>query len=317
MKIYIKIGVPRFEEIKNWGDYHYARAMQKALEELGHQAVIHILPEWDLPVDSDSDVTIHLMGLSHYLVKKGPLNVIWIISHPNMALEMNLEKYDLVFSASRSLSLYLARKTKVPVQELLQFADTYNMFPDFQEDKKSEILFVGNSRKVFRQIIQDILPFSHKLQIWGSNWDIFLPAKQICGTYFPYENVRQLYSSCSILLNDHWADMRRWNLVNNRVFDALACKCLVVSDHVDDIPRLFGDSVVMYRNRKELLEKVDFYLSKEEERKNLVENGYRKVVEYHNVRKRMGEMFKKITSPSPSREVSYFQLGSLLRKLFV
>ena len=167
MKIYLKIGVPRLEEIRNWGDYHYARAMQKALEEIGHQTVIHILPEWDLPIDSDSDVTIHLMGLSHYRVKKGPLNIIWIISHPNKALEMDLNKYDLVFSASRSLARYLAGKTKPPVQELLQFADTYNMFPDFQEDKKTEILFVGNSRKVFRQIIQDILPISHKLHNLG------------------------------------------------------------------------------------------------------------------------------------------------------
>ena len=110
--------------------------------------------------------------------------------------------------------------------------------------------------------------------------------------------------------------MRRWNLVNNRVFDALACKCLVVSDHVDEIARLFGDSVVMYRNRKELLDKVDFFLSKEQERKNMVENGYRKVVDCHNVRKRMEEMCDKLTSPRPSQEVSYFPLGRILRKYF-
>ncbi len=297
MKIYIKIGVPRWEEARNWGDYHYARAMARALGELGHDTVIQILPEWDLPVDADSDVTIHLMGLSPYRVKKGPLNVIWIISHPDKAMTLDLNRYDLVFAASASLARHLAGTISSPVHELLQFADTYHMYPDVQEERKTDILFVGNSRKVFRQIVRDILACARPVQIWGSNWEMFLPAGQIRGRYFPYEEVRQLYSSCAILLNDHWEDMRRWNLVNNRIFDALACKTLVVSDHVADIGRLFGDAVITYQDRDDLCARVGYYLDREEERRELVESGYQAVVTGHGVQPRMAEMLEKLNGP--------------------
>lgn len=306
MKFYLKIGVPKWDEARNWGDYHYARAMQRALEELGHQAVVQILPEWNLADDHDSDVTIHLMGLSRYRVKKGPLNVLWIISHPEKALSLNLSQYDLVFSASRDLAAYLNGRVRPPVVELLQFADTYHMYPDFQPDKTSEILFIGNSRKVFRAIVQDILSCSRKLQIWGSNWEMFLPEEQICGTYYPYETVRHLYSSCSILLNDHWDDMRKWNMVNNRVFDALACKTLLVSDYVAEIEKLFGESVVMYRDREDLCRKIDRYLADSARREQLVEHGYAKIVENHGVLKRMEELLAKLALARPEKRHTIF-----------
>ncbi|MBI5558037.1 MAG: glycosyltransferase family 1 protein [Deltaproteobacteria bacterium] len=316
MKIYIKIGVPRWEEARNWGDYHFALAMQRSLADLGHQAVIQILPEWDLPVDGDSDVTIHLMGLSYYRVKKGPLNIIWIISHPEKAEAMDLDKYDLVFAASRDLAAHLAGMVRPPVLELLQFADTYHMYPDYQPDKAAEILFVGNSRKVFRKIVEDIMTCSGNLRIWGSNWEMFLPARLISGAYFPYENVRQLYSSCAILLNDHWDDMRQWNMVNNRVFDALACKTLVVSDQVDEIGKLFGDSVVMYSDRRDLCDKVDYYLKHEQERKALVENGHKTVIGNHGVMNRMQELLAKMDYSRSMKKPPFFSFGRIFRHFF-
>ena len=315
MKVYIKIGVPHWEEARSWGDYHYARAMAKALEELGNRTTIQILPEWNLPVDVNSDVTIHLMGLSPYRVKRGPLNVIWIISHPDKALNLNLEQYDLVFCASRPLAQHISDITSTPVHELLQFADTYHMYPDIREDKKTDLLFVGNSRKVFRQIVRDILSCSHSIQIWGSNWEMFLPAKQIRGTYFPYEEVRQLYSSCAILLNDHWDDMRRWNLINNRIYDALACKSLVISDHLDDIFRLFGDAVITYRDRRELCEKADYYLDQEEERREIAEVGFKKIIDCHGVKSRMAEMLEKLKTPG-LKSRSFVGPFKSLRNLF-
>lgn len=317
MKFYIKIGVPSWNEAENWGDYHYARAMQKALEQMGHHVVIQILPEWHTDADADSDVTIHLMGLSHYKTKKGPLNVMWLISHPEKVSTIDFSRYDLLFVASRSLAENLSVTLAIPVTELLQFADTFHMYPEYYEDLKSELLFVGNSRKVYRRIIRDLMPTDYDLKIWGGSWEEFIPRQYIQGTYFPYEQLRRLYSSSAIVLNDHWDEMRQWDFINNRIFDALACKAFVLSDGVKELSRLLPGAVTTYRNRSDLIDTIDFYLTHPEDRRQKAEAGYQKVVARHGVETRMLEFLEKLDAPRPPKSVSRrFFWGNLKNLLY-
>jgi spore maturation protein CgeB len=60
-----------------------------------------------------------------------------------------------------------------------------------------------------------------------------------------------LYSGARATFNDHWPDMRKWGFVNNRIFDALACGLPVISDYHQALEHLFGDAVLLYRNRRE------------------------------------------------------------------
>ena len=77
-------------------------------------------------------------------------------------------------------------------------------------------------------------------------------ARLVAGEHLPNDEVRRAYSSAAIVLNDHWDDMRAQGIVSNRVYDALACGALVVSDHLDEIPQRFGDAVVTYRTPADL-----------------------------------------------------------------
>lgn len=306
MKIFIKIGVPSWSETPSWGDYHFARAMQRALSGMGHEVVVQILPEWDDDSDRDSDVTIHLMGLSRYKAKKGPLNVLWLISHPDKISSINFSQYDLVFAASRPLAKKLKSLLGVPVVELLQFADTYHMFPDYTAELEHELTFVGNSRGEKRKIIKDILPCEYNLKIWGGGWEAFLPEGYVEGTYFPYSQLRRLYSSSLIVLNDHWEDMRRWGLVNNRIFDALACKGFVVSDANSEMARIFPEAVVSYLERKDLIEKIEYYLEHPQETEAKRELGYKLVKKHHSAEIRMQEMVEALISPPSGSRVKNF-----------
>ncbi len=79
-----------------------------------------------------------------------------------------------------------------------------------------------------------------------------IPASHIAGLHLPNEQVRLAYSSAAILLNDHWDDMRAEGIVSNRIFDALACGALVVSDYMPELGERFGDCIVTYRTPGEL-----------------------------------------------------------------
>ncbi len=55
------------------------------------------------------------------------------------------------------------------------------------------------------------------------------------GESIPNADLGRYYSSAAIVLNDHWDDMRAEGFISNRLYDALACGAFVISDHVEGI----------------------------------------------------------------------------------
>lgn len=288
MNFFFKIGVPSWKEVEFWGDYHLVKAMGKELEKRGHNYKIQILPEWKGPDDSLSDITIHVKGLSRYKPKRGPINIMWLISHPEKVKLKELKLYDLILVASRPFARWLQGKIDIPVYTLLQFADSSLMYPDEPEpDSECQLLFLGNSRLVRRQIMVDLLPTEFGLHVWGSDWEGIIPEGYVRGRYFPYENARKLYSNASIVLNDHWEDMRDRGFINNRIFDALACKAFVLSDCCEDLENLLHQGVITYQGKRDLYEKITYYLDHKLERQKIASHGYDMVVQHHSVSSRV------------------------------
>ena len=266
--------------------------MGTELEKRGHRFSIQILPEWKGPDDALSDVTIHIKGLSRYKPKRGPLNLMWLISHPDGVTMRELKRYDLVLVASRPFARRLREKCRVPVRTLLQFADSDLMYPDPGEETGCQLLFLGNSRRVRRRIISDLLPTIADLHVWGSDWENFIPGRYIKGRYFPYEHARKLYSTARIVLNDHWDDMRDNGFINNRIFDALACRAFVLSDWCDDLDNLLHHCVVTYRGKEDLHEKIAYYLDHEAERGEIASRGYEMAAGRHSVAARVDDLLR-------------------------
>src|SRR6267142_3986833 len=96
---------------------------------------------------------------------------------------------------------------------------------------------------------------------------MFIPAAYIRGEYIDNAILRQHYSRCDIVLNDHWRSMRERGFVSNRIFDAAAAGAFVLSDTVEEMEELFGEDLVTYCGEKEFRDLVDHYLSNPEERR--------------------------------------------------
>lgn len=78
-----------------------------------------------------------------------------------------------------------------------------------------------------------------------------------------------------------------------RIFDLMACGSFVLSNYQEEIPELFtpGEDIVVYDSIADMLNKIDYYLEHEDERKQIAENGYRKVKELHSYDERIAAMF--------------------------
>ena len=252
-RIGIKIGVPDWKQAQEWGDYHYALAMKRQFEILGHSVRIDILPEWETPKVFGDDVAIVIRGLSRYQPKSYHINLMWNISHPDKVELAEYEEYDHIFVASYSYAEELQKQVKVPVQTLLQCTDKNLFYPDKEGyEEVGEILFVGNSRKVYRQIVKDAVEAGLKIDVYGTNWDNLLPSAYLKGEYIPNEILRRYYSKCGVLLNDHWDTMRKKGFISNRLFDAAACGATIVSDKIVGLEEVFGDKISTYNSGEDL-----------------------------------------------------------------
>lgn len=256
-KIIIKTPVPSWNEIHKWGDFYVAEGLKEEFEKRGYIVKIQMLSEWGDSTDSIGDTVIVLRGLSYYRPKVQHFNIMWNISHSDLVSLNEYELYDHVFIASKYWVEQLKDKVKVPVECMWQCTDNNKFFPERNEKYQSELLFVGNSRKVYRKILKDLLPTEHNLSVYGADWEGLIDKKYIKGNHIPNDELHQAYSSCKILLNDHWEDMREKGFISNRIFDAIACGAYVISDEVSGLDELFEGRVDTYETVEQLNQLIE------------------------------------------------------------
>ncbi|HYV14737.1 MAG TPA: glycosyltransferase [Conexibacter sp.] len=305
LTVAIEICPQRWDGAERWGDTHFARALADELERRGHRARLEVVAEWDDPARPSADVTIHLRGLFPYVPRGGrdELNVLWNISHPDLVTAAECDAYDLVLTPSERHAEQLAARTRTPVAVLAQATDPVVFFPEADAAHARELVFVGNSRGVMRPILADLLEGREPvgdLAVWGQQWQGFLDPRLIAGEHLPNDAVRRAYSSAAIVLNDHWDDMRDQGIVSNRVYDALACGAVVLSDHLPELERRFGEAVVTYRTPAELHATVARLLADPAERAERAARGRAQVLAAHTFAHRVDALLAAIAAQRPS-----------------
>ncbi|TMD30802.1 MAG: glycosyltransferase, partial [Chloroflexi bacterium] len=283
----IHIGPRDWEQAQGWGDTAFGRAVQRQFERAGWPAAVLVHAEAEDPVAVRADVALHVFGVRAPTVRPDQASLLWIISHPDRVTADLCDRYDRVFVASDVFLARLQARVGVPLMPLHQASDPERFYPD-PTGPSHQLLFVGNSRKVHRPVLDFLAGTPWDLAVYGQNWtpDLLDP-KFLKGEWIPNEDVRHYYSSAEIVLNDHWQDMRDDGFISNRVYDALASGAFVVSDHVPGIDEEFDGGVVTYEDRQELLAKIERYLADPRERRALAERGRRAVLERHTFEHRV------------------------------
>lgn len=77
-----------------------------------------------------------------------------------------------------------------------------------------------------------------------------------------------------------------------RIFDLMACGGFVISNFQSEIPEHFipDEDIVLYDSVPDLLNKIDYYLSHDEERIAIAQNGYNKVKNLYSYDERLAQM---------------------------
>jgi spore maturation protein CgeB len=104
-----------------------------------------------------------------------------------------------------------------------------------------------------------------------------------------------LYSSASIVLNDHWPDMAAHGFISNRIFDALAAGALVISDPVEGLDALLDGAVPTFSDADDLENLVRRLLADPDERTQKAERGMELIRRDHTFDARAARFTELIT----------------------
>jgi len=137
-------------------------------------------------------------------------------------------------------------------------------------------------------------PFlDYDIKLWGENspgWMNSPVRDRYPGRFVAREEKAKAYGAAKIVFNVmHYAEFLGCNL---RLFEAAACGGFVIVDHRPNIHEMFepGKEIVTFENRDELKEKIDYYLSHEEERRTIADAGYERAQRDHMYPERLTKM---------------------------
>ena len=249
----IKTAAPAGPKGDAWGDVHFAAATARALENSGQLVVVDRREGVTRPTAQLDDVVVVLRGLDQVEPVPGAVNLLWVISHPDLVTPEEMAGFDRVFAASVDWAARISQSAGVNVEPLLQATDPRLFRPDSTEPGSGPpVLFVGNSRDVLRPMVRDALAAGLPLTIYGTRWQKLVDPRYVAGELVRNDRLGALYRSAGVVLNDHWEDMAREGFLSNRLFDAVAAGARVISDPVPGLETVFGPEVRVVNSPEEL-----------------------------------------------------------------
>lgn len=244
----VRISAPLGPDGDRYGDVPFAEDLAAALSPSVQSVRVFRRDEEVV----DVDVVVTLRGLAGLDRVDGAVNVLWVISHPELVTDEELRAHDLVYAASEAWAARRQRESGVVITPLLQATNPARFQPDPATRQRAGVLFVGTTRGVERPAVLWAIDAGAQVEIHGHGWEPYVPAERIASTHLLNRELPKAYAAADIVLNDHWIDMAREGFISNRVFDAAASGAVVVSDRVPGIDQISPTLIRTFGSRDEL-----------------------------------------------------------------
>lgn len=287
----IKIGAGFSRSGDRWGDVPFAEDLAEGLRRAGCDVVVdRFHPDFRRESYLD-DVVLAVRGRHAIQPVLGRKNILWVISQPELVELREFDGFDIIAAASEPWAKRAAALSGRDVHVLLQAASEGRFYPaDSALGDKACALFVGGARPPDgRRVVANAQEAGIPLELWGPRWDQYGFADSHAGEFLPNADLPAMYSRAGVVLSDHTPEMLRHGFISNRVFEAVASGARVISDAVDGLSDVFGDSVRTYRNVLELgqlfAERETEFPGEEERRRRAKE-----FMEKHSIRARVAEL---------------------------
>ena len=277
---------------------HTLEDVQTTLSEMGHRVFVIDIPAikenhlkeiaiMDALVDVDPDMvfTIDSVGLLpyQYLTMRPEMKVIsWFFDDPSsfiqgMDVSLFNSRYHL-FCWDRAYE-DVVKSLGVRRFHYLPFASNPQIYKPYDEEKMYEVSFVGTWSQKRQNTLTELAESGIKIDLFGNDKWLELTHENISFHGFAdnRKDCPKIYSQSKINLNI--SNEQLLTSLPLRIFDVGACNSFLLTDDQEDAKRMFTkDELVVYKSTEELTQKIHYYLQHVEEREQISQNMYSKIL---------------------------------------
>ncbi|MDD4600825.1 hypothetical protein SDC9_11414 [bioreactor metagenome] len=282
------------------GEEKYAKSICKELVKLNGVASAQVFNPSILPSEK-LDVMIHLNDTwpNSYAYK----HVLYFQNFYHQGSDIVLRQLQqrgfdgYAFFSQRLLDLHLQSGYRGIFLPLAADTTIFQPMPQ-RPSHQFDVVYIGNDIKGKERTMRYLHPatqfnfglFGYWNQPWNSMSSGELWSKLSKGPVTRKQSA-SIYSNAKIVLNYTSEDSIKWDAMNLRFFEVLACRSFLISDRVPSAKREFHDCMVFTDGGEDLTEKINYYLATPEERNEIAERGYQYVTKYATVQVRAQELF--------------------------
>lgn len=294
----IAFAVTEADENAKAGDYFTALELGSACEDKFGWSVKFLSRHKSWYDLKDVDVLVVMvdaydLSKTRY-VKPGLVKIAWLRNwFDRWAERPCFDDYDIYLCSSKMGTEFIEERGKKPLT--FPIATNENRFKpkDKQSQYSDDYCFTGHKWGVTRdiEVMLDPTQLKYKFAVYGNNWDNHDKFGQCWKGFVQYDELPSIYSSTRIVIDDVVNDITKpWGSVNSRVFDALSCGALVITNDVKGSKEIFEGKLPVYETAEELQSLLNLYLGDENARLRLVEDLRKTVRENHTYTHRAYEL---------------------------
>ena len=278
-----------------WGDWYTAHEMGEALEDEGWR-VTYVERKgdawYDLPEDLDYVLSLmdvfDLRRVDHRVV-----TIAWIRNWTDRWLERPwFDRADVLLASSAGSARLIEARTGRPSISFPLATNPERFAPAAVTERyAADYVFTGNHWGEERAVQRALAAREgERLRIFGRGWDEVPEAAPYAEGPIAYDRLRDVYASATVVIDDTAAPTLPYGAVNCRVFDALACGRLPLTNCAEGVRELFDDEFPTWSDADELRAQLDALLA-DPERREALATRYRDVVlERHTYAHRAREL---------------------------
>lgn len=162
-----------------------------------------------------------------------------------------------------------------------------------------DVVFVGHYEPDGRlELLEEIVKNGFRLRLFGTGWDTIVRKSRILSNFYPVEAVRgndynKALSGARVALC--FLSKLNRDTYTRRCFEIPATKTLLLSEYSEDLATLYEEGVEadFFRNKEELIRKVQRYVEDDRLRQSVAEFGYCRLMrDGHDVVSRMKQVLE-------------------------
>ncbi len=170
-------------------------------------------------------------------------------------------------------------------------------------EKKYDVTFIGTPMGDRTELIKYLIDNSIKVRIYGAGWDNYPEFKEYYYGKLSQEEVTQVInqSRINLSLTKNYEGKPSFKA---RVFEVSACNSFLLSEYFSGYLEFLkeDEEIVMFKDKEELLKKVNYFLKNEKEREEIAEKAYKKTMSNYAQEAEFKKIFKEIEKLEKSQE---------------